>query len=55
MFPRFAECIFCGRQLDELGERAKALENAESALKIFEQLEHPNVEKVREHFEKCKK
>ncbi len=32
---------------DKLGDRAKAIANAEAALKIYEQIEHPSVEKVR--------
>ncbi len=34
--------------LDKLGDRAKASVNAEAALKIFKQVEHPNTAKVRE-------
>jgi tetratricopeptide (TPR) repeat protein len=33
--------------LDKLGDRAEAIVNAEAALKIYEQIEHPSVEKVR--------
>jgi tetratricopeptide (TPR) repeat protein len=32
---------------DKLGDRAKAIANAEAALEIYEQIEHPGVEKVR--------
>jgi len=34
--------------LDALGEKAQAIENAEAALKIFEKIESPEIEKVRE-------
>jgi len=34
--------------LDELGEREKAIAHAEAALKIFEQIESPYAEKVRQ-------
>ena len=33
--------------LDELGKRADAIANAEAALRLFEQIEDPNAEKVR--------
>jgi tetratricopeptide (TPR) repeat protein len=34
--------------LDQLGERAQAIQHAEQALAIFEQIEHPNAAQVRE-------
>ncbi len=41
--------------LDKLGERKKAIEHAEAALKIYEQTENPSTEKVRKQLEQWKK
>ena len=41
--------------LDQLGERAQAIANAEAALKIFEQIEDPNAAKVRKQLAEWRK
>ena len=40
---------------DKLGERQQAIEHAEAALKIREQIEDPNAAKVRSKLEQWKK
>jgi hypothetical protein len=41
--------------LDKLGQRAEAIESARSALKIFEQIESPNAERVRQQLAEWQK
>ncbi len=41
--------------LDNLGDRTQAIEHAEAALKIYEQIEDPNAGKVRAQIEEWKK
>jgi tetratricopeptide (TPR) repeat protein len=37
--------------LDQLGERAKAIANAEVALAVYEKLEDPNAERIRKQLD----
>jgi hypothetical protein len=41
--------------LDKLGQRAKAIDCAKSALKIYEQIESPTAERVRQQLAEWQK